>query len=106
MIEEIGSDINHFDKHKFPCSICGQKGHNFNSCPQLKNTDMEKAYIRLLLLVNRFMQGLKKLDPRFWNHDLQSVQSLTLSELGAIEHVSISSSFIFLPFLRQTRIAS
>ena len=88
-IEEITTNMNCFNKDKHPCAIYGQKGHSFDGCPQFKNTNVEQAYIQLLLLFNNFVKGLKKLDPTGQNKDLQTVQGLTLSELDAIEHLDI-----------------
>lgn len=101
-IGDIALDMNWFNKDKHPCAICGQKGHSFDGSPQLKNSNVEQAYISLLL-VNCFMCGVKKLDPSGQNQDFQTVQGLTLSELDSIEHVelfslSLSSSILFLPF--------
>lgn len=62
-IEEIASDMNRFNKNKHPCAICGQCGHSFDGCPQLKNTNIKQAYIHLLLLANRFVWGFNKLNP-------------------------------------------
>lgn len=41
-VEEIALDMNQF-KDNYPCTICGQRGHSFDGCPQLKNTDVEKV---------------------------------------------------------------
>lgn len=49
-IEEISKDINHFDSIKFPCAICGDKGHAFNKYPQLQGPDSQAAYICLCVL--------------------------------------------------------
>ena len=98
-IEEIATDMNHFNKDKYPCAICGQKGHSFDGCPQFNNTNLEQAYIWLLLIVIHFIQGLKNLDPSSQNQDLQTVQGLTLSELDAIKHVDLQSCTILMLFL-------
>ena len=47
-IEQIATNLNRFniDRH-----ICGQKGHCFDGCTQLKNTNVEQAYIRSPLLI-------------------------------------------------------
>ena len=85
--------MNCFNKDKISCAFCGQKGNNVDGCLQLKNTDMEIAYIRFLIFVSCFVKGLKKMYTSSTKHnqDLQSVQSLTLSELNALEHVDLMS---------------
>ena len=65
-------------------AIYGQKGYTFDNYPPLKPTNMEKASIRLLLLVNCFM-----IDAIGQNQDLQAVQSLTFSDLDVFGYVNI-----------------
>ena len=55
-IEEVSkNNMNHFDCKKYACcSICDNKGHAFDACPQLSSPDLKDSYIRLCILVNRF----------------------------------------------------
>ena len=39
-VTEIASDLNQFDKSKYPCAVCDQKGHTFDTCPALKNSNI------------------------------------------------------------------
>ena len=90
-IKEISSDLNCFNKEKHLCAICGQRGHSFDGCPKLKNTNIEQAYIHLLLLANCFVRGFNCLHPNDHMEDLSKIQHLTLSELDVIDQVDISS---------------
>ena len=82
----IAKDMNRFDKSKFPCAVCDQLGHTFEDCPVLKETDLNKAYLCLLLLVKRFIKGLNKLDPTGKKHhnSLNVLQHVTLKQLHAL----------------------
>ena len=62
-VHKISKDMNCFDKSKFPYAICDQIGHTFDTCPVLLATDVKEAYLRLLLLVKKFVKGLHPLDP-------------------------------------------
>ena len=90
-IEGIASDMNRFNKDTHPCAICGQRGHSFAGCPRLTNTNIEQAYIRLLLLVNRFVKGFNRLNRGNDKEDLKRIQHLTLAELDVIDRVDVSS---------------
>ena len=50
-VQEIFKDMNRFDKSKFPCAICDQIGHTFDTFPVLLTTDLKEAYLYLFLLV-------------------------------------------------------
>ena len=62
-VTEIATDLNRFDKTKFPCAVCDGKGHTFDTCPALKNSNIPQLYLKLLLLGKRFVCGLCCLDP-------------------------------------------
>ena len=91
MIREIASDMNCFHKYNFLCAICGQREHDFDVYPRLKNTNVEKTHTQLLLQVNHFMKGLKKIDPCGQIQALQVVQISTLSALDTIQHFHLQS---------------
>ena len=44
VVKEIFKDINCFDSTKYTCTICGDKVHAFDACPQLMNNEMKDAY--------------------------------------------------------------
>ena len=55
VVTEIATDLNRFDKTKFPCAVCDEKGHTFDTCPALKNSNIPQLYLKLLLLGKRFV---------------------------------------------------
>ena len=79
--------MNRFDKSKYPCAVCDQLGHTFEQCPVLQATDLKDAYLRLLLLVKRFVKGLNKLDPtgKKHNNDLNVLKHVSLEQLNALD---------------------
>ena len=86
-VTEIASDLNRFDKSKYSCAICDQKGHTFDTCPALKNSNILQLYLKLLLLGKHFVLGLCRLDPtgNKHNNNLNVVQEVSLAELDAVE---------------------
>ena len=86
-VTEIATDLNRFDKTKYPCAVCDEKGHTFDTCPALKKSNIAQLYLKLLLLCKRFVKGLRRLDPAGdrHHHDLKAVSALSLAELDALE---------------------
>ena len=84
-VQNIAKDMNQFDKSKFPCVVCDQLGHTFEECPVLRDTNLKEAYLRLMLLVKRFVKGLNKLDPTGKKHhnNLNVLKHVTLEQLHA-----------------------
>ena len=86
-VRNVAKDMNRFDKAKFPCAVCGKVGHTFEECPVLRDTDLKEAYLRLLLLVQRFVKGLNRLDPtgKKHNNNLNVLKHVSLEHLHALE---------------------
>ena len=86
-VQNIAKDMNQFDKSKFPCAVCDQLGHTFEYCPVLRATNLKEAYLRLLLLVKRFVKGMNKFDPtgKQYNNNLNVLQNVTLEQLHALD---------------------
>ena len=80
---KISKDMNYFDKSKFPCAICDQLEHTFDTCPVFLATDVKEAYLCLLLLVKKFVKGLYHLDPtgKKHNNDLNVLPQVTSDQL-------------------------
>lgn len=74
-VNAISKDMNDFNSTKTTCVIFGDKGHTFDYCPQLMNTDMRDTYIQLCVLANYFWHCLKMIDPsgKKHNNDLNAV---------------------------------
>ena len=55
--------------------------------PVLRDTDLKEAYLRLLLLVKRFVKDLNKLDPSGKKHhnNLNVLKHVTLEQLHALD---------------------
>ena len=83
----ISKDMNQFDKSKYPCAICDQLGHTFDTCPVLLATDLKEAYLCLLLLVKKFVKDLFWLDPigKKHNNNLNVLCDVTLDQLHALK---------------------
>ena len=86
-VRTIAKDMNQFDKSKYPCAVCDQLGHTFEQCPVLQATDLKDAYLRLLILVKRFVKGLNKLDPtgKKHNNNLNVLKHVSLEQLHALD---------------------
>ena len=54
-VKEMTQDLNWFDVKKYKCALCGSSGHNFNSCPEVTQSDLKGAYICLPLFNNKLM---------------------------------------------------
>lgn len=79
-VDEIARNMNQFDKTIYPCIIYGEKGHAFDTCPELKCTDFSEAYMKLNVAANQFCYLLNELDKdgSKHNHNLKHCQRLHL----------------------------
>lgn len=86
-VTEIATDLNWFDKIKFPCAVYDQKDHTFDTCPALKYSNIPQSYLKLLPLGKQFVCGLRWLDPagRKHHHNSNVVCKISLAELDALE---------------------
>ena len=87
-IHKVSWDMSRFDSKKHSCEICGQIGHAFNTCPCLESTNIKKAYIWLLILLNRFFHNLEHLDS-----DTTNQRNNQPSDLNITSHVTISQLY-------------
>ena len=62
-VTKIASDVNCFDKTKYRCAVCDQKGNTFDTCPELKNFNIPQLYLEFLFLKKGFVCGRFCLDP-------------------------------------------
>ena len=59
--KEVTQDLNRFNVKKHKCALCGGSAHNFDSCPEVTQSDFKGVYIHFWLLINKLMAGLRKL---------------------------------------------
>ena len=62
VVTKIPSNLNWFDKSKYPCVVFDQKRHTFDPYPILKKSNIPQLNLKLLLLGKRFVCGLCCLD--------------------------------------------
>ena len=80
-VAQVTKDLNKFDVKKHKCALCGGSGHNFDNCPEVLQGDLKSAYIRLRLLVNKLMSGLKKLYPS--STDCNDIRGTPISAINS-----------------------
>ena len=88
-VSQVKRDLNQFDVKKHKCALCGGSGHNFDNCPEVLQGDLKSAYIRLRLLVNKLMSGLKKLYPS--STDCNDIRGTPISAINTALASSVSN---------------
>ena len=88
VVRDIATDLKHFDLTKHDCAVCGGKNHSFADCPELLNSKLKEAYIKICLTANGFLNVIRRLDNMNGNKYKGGVNLLRTCNLHSLDHLS------------------